>query len=41
MRRDKHIACMVKVKVKFTLKQAMNARNGLELLYSFFNLGAR
>jgi len=32
----------VKVKVKFTLEQAMKAREGVEIWrYSFFNLSAR
>jgi len=33
---------LVKVKVKFTLEQAMKAGEGVEIwLYSFFNLSAR
>jgi len=42
MRWDKHVACMVKIMVKFIIKQAMNALRRVQLqLYPFCNLGTR
>jgi hypothetical protein len=33
--------CKVRVKVVFTLEQAMEAQRGIEVLYSFFDLDTR